>query len=175
MEPIVYERFITIINNIVGDDKWIITGASAIIAWAKICNIHVPDNITTNNIDIFYLHNTLITVKSINNFTRKQESPCSSVTYTNPNYKDINLTLKRTSTKYIDFHGFKLMAPTTLKLYYEEENDDFEESPTSKIKYDIIQEIISQMPQLPIKTMYLNYSEPLISNEPCAKQLFVSN
>ncbi len=148
-------ELIRILNSIFKEDKWVITGGLAIYLLAKATHVELPTEIIPHNIDIFYHYNTPLTINSFSNYIRGQNTPCSSMSFHNSENRTINLTLKRSRTRYIKLGSFNIMNPETLLKMYELDDDDmdFDKMTLNVIKYTKLKEIISKLPNYPIYTM----------------------
>ncbi len=161
-------------NNI----KFVIGGGVAI---NYLCDKYsINTNFEINNLDIFYLANTPIAATFIGDYWRIQNTPCRSATYMTKEDFKINLTMTRANNmRYIEFDNMKLMHPTNLISYY---NDDFSFEPVIIDKISVLNnliEIVSNHPSLYInKVDYLKVdteSRTSSNGEPLARRLFVVN
>ena len=109
-----------------------------------LCNKHsILPEFEVKNLDIFYLSNTPITPEMIFSYRRKQNAPCSSVTYVAEDGFEINLTMTRRHNFNFTFSGcfknIKIMHPMQLMSYY---YDEFERTEIQELKIFILTNII---------------------------------
>lgn len=155
-------HFLNLISTILPENTWCVGGSFAIDLWCGILNIPLSENIP-KNIDILYAQMTPITFSSFHSYVRKQTSPHTSVTYENPGFTPINLTMSRNNIKYYEFEGIKVLSPVSLLSWYSDEPELY------KDKIDILKEIISRTTEFKFK--YILSREPLrISVESHAKR-----
>ena len=140
-------HFLNLISAILPENIWCVGGAFAIDLWCGILNIPLSETMP-NNIDILYARMTPITPASFGSYKRKQTSPHTSVTYENPGFTSINLTMSRNNIKYYEFEGIKLLSPVSLLSWYSDEPELY------KDKIDILKEIISRTTELKFKYIY---------------------
>jgi hypothetical protein len=133
------------ISKVVG--KWAVSGSFAIDMWCAVLRLPLTE-CTPNNIDIVYSKMTPITNEKIGSYTRVQTSPCTSVTYENSGFTPINFTMSRAGIKYYEVEDIKIMSPTTLLSWYEDEPEKYQE------KIALLNEIISLTQEFEFKYMY---------------------
>ncbi len=99
----------------------------------------IPVSFDVNNLDIFYLANTPITISQISSYRRMTE-PRTTTTYTTEDGFNINLTMKRNHTmNFIHYDdNIKIMHPKNLILYY---IDEFDMTETMRFKHIILDSI----------------------------------
>ncbi len=144
-------QFNQFINGFIPGNKWVVSGSFAIDMWCVVLNIQLPD-IMPNNIDILYAQMTPITISKYGSYIRKQTAPCSSVTYENPGFTPLNITMTRNNIKYFEFDNTRIMAPTSILAWYEDEPEKYQ------FKIDLLNEIISRTKEFEFK--YINVKEP---------------
>ncbi len=145
-------QFINFMNMFVPNKKWAVGGSFAIDMWCAHLGIQLSDTMP-NNIDILYSAMTPITNKSIGPYERKQSCPHTSMTFQNPGFTPINLTMTRNNIKYYEVEGVKLMSPQSLLAWYDDEPEMHQE------KINILNIIISQTENFQFN--YLYSKEPL--------------
>ena len=127
--------------------NWVLSGSFAIDCWCAILDIPTL-NALPNNIDILYSQNTPITISTIGNYTRRQNSPHTSVTFENPEFTPINLTMSRNTIKYYETEGMKIISPISLLSWYEDEPE------MHQVKIQLLREIISRTQNFEFKYIY---------------------
>ncbi len=86
------------------------------------------------------MKNTPIATKQIGNATRKEESLRTTITYSTPEWVDINITMKRSSyINIIQYKGMNIMHPCNLISFY---NDNFERDEIQEHKLFILTSIL---------------------------------
>jgi len=118
---------ISLLLNNYYDDKWILTGSSAILYLLYHNNIK-DILIIPSDIDILLCSLDLINIKKIGNFNKIQDTPQRSATFlrNNINYNNvinkIDISLVQ-SIEYIKVNNIKVINPNLLIKYYENDID----------------------------------------------------
>ncbi len=150
----------------VEQSKWVLGGSFAIDTWCSILNIPLLDQ-SPNNIDVVYSKSTPITPEYISNYKRVQTSPHTSVTYENPGFTPLNMTMTRNNIKYYEVEGLKIMSPSSLLSWYEDEPEFYQD------KITLLRDIISRTSGFEFKYIYAR--EPLrVEVETPAKRRLVN-
>jgi hypothetical protein len=100
--------------------NYVIGGGYAV---SMLCDMYQLDHlIGINNLDIFYMSNTPITVEYIYNYKREQDCPHTSVTYITEEGFRINATMLRgNNLHYIKYGNINIMHPSRILSYYHDE------------------------------------------------------
>ncbi len=157
-------QFKALINTFV-NNNWVVAGGFAIDIWCTMSGVQLPD-VLPNNIDIVYAKMTPIVCETVGNYKRIQTTPHTSVTYNNPGFTPINLTMTRNNIKYYEFEGLKIMSPSSLLSWYEEEPELYQE------KISQLRDIISRTTHLEFNYIYSKNIPSINSlNESPAKRM----
>ena len=110
---------------------------------------------------------TPITQANIGPFRRVQQCPCSSMTFENPDFMPINLTMTRNNIKYYEANEIKIMSPVSLLAWYEDEPDIHQE------KIAALRHIIELTRDFEFKSLYAKEPRQLNGDLPSSKRRLV--
>ena len=139
---------VNLVDSMVPPDTWVFGGSVAIDIWCLVLDIPLPEQ-PPNNIDILYAKMTPTTIAQVGSYKCTTDILRSSITYENPGFTPINVTMTRNNIKYYEIEGIKVLSPNSLLSWY----DDMPEEHKEKI--DLLNQIISLSASFEFKYIYL--------------------
>ncbi len=141
-------QFKQFIDAMIGNDKWVVGGSFAIDFWCAFLNIGYLEEFP-KNVDILYSRMTPLTFEKFGAYKRLQSTPHSSMTFQNGQMTPINLTMTRSTIKYYEVEGVKLISPASLIMWYEDDD-----SINSENKKTLLREIIFRTENMEFNYIY---------------------
>ncbi len=151
------------VDSMVPSDTWVFGGSVAIDMWCLALGIPLPEQ-PPNNIDILYAKMTPTTVTQVGSYRCTTDILRSSITYENPGFTPINVTMTRNNIKYYLYEGFKILSPVSLMSWYEDMPEEYQE------KIDLLNQIISLSASFEFRYIYLREPRYASDTESSAKR-----